>query len=51
MGNDGARAFGLDEAPGDPNESVKGQIKLLDAATRETHGGKFYTWEGENIPF
>lgn len=51
MGNAGARAMGIDEAYGDPEESVKGMLKVFDAATRETHSGKMWTWEGESVLF
>lgn len=51
MGNAGARALGLEEAWGDPDDSVKGMVKVIDAATRETHSGKMWTAEGENVLF
>ncbi|KAK3397590.1 hypothetical protein B0T20DRAFT_479789 [Sordaria brevicollis] len=51
MGNAGARAFGLEEATGDPEESVKGMVKVIDAATRETHSGKMWLAEGKTVLF
>ena len=51
MGNAGARAVGLEEAQGDPEDSVKGMLKVFDAATKETHSGKMWTFEGEAIFF
>lgn len=43
--------MGIDEAYGDPEESIKGMLKVFDAATRETHSGKMWTWEGESVLF
>ncbi|KAK1780704.1 hypothetical protein QBC45DRAFT_391281 [Copromyces sp. CBS 386.78] len=51
MGNAGARALGIDEAYGDPDESAKGMLKVFDAATRKTHSGKMWTAEGETVLF
>lgn len=47
MGNSGAQVFGLEEAPDSLDESVDGMVKLFDAATKETHGGKFWHHHGE----
>lgn len=47
MGNSGAQVFGLEEAPDSVDESVDGMVKLFDLATKETHGGKFWHYHGE----
>ncbi|WVQ81966.1 hypothetical protein IAT38_004093 [Cryptococcus sp. DSM 104549] len=43
MGNTGARRLGLDRAPVDVEDSAAAVVKLVDNATRETHGG--YMWD------
>jgi hypothetical protein len=30
---------------------VEGVLKVVDAATKESHGGKFWTNDGEELPF
>jgi norsolorinic acid ketoreductase len=47
MGNKGARAFGLEQAPESLDDSCDGMMKLFDAATKESHGGKFWHYHGE----
>lgn len=47
MGNSGAQAFGLEQAPDSVDESCDGMIELFDAATKETHGGRFWHYHGE----
>jgi NAD(P)-dependent dehydrogenase (short-subunit alcohol dehydrogenase family) len=34
-----------------PAESVAGVLKVIDAATKESHGGKFWTNDGEELSF
>ncbi|GAA5972857.1 hypothetical protein JCM11641_003976 [Rhodosporidiobolus odoratus] len=51
MGNDGARSFGLEQAPVTIEDSVAGQLRLVDEATGETHGGKFWDYTGDAIPW
>lgn len=46
MGNNGAKAFGLERAPDSVDESVDGMIKLFDIAAKGTHGGKFWYYHG-----
>jgi len=51
QGNAGAKANGMEQAPMTLADSVKGIVKLVDEATRDTHGGKFFGVEGEEIPW
>lgn len=54
MGRDTAKASGLtvDQLGGiSPAKSVEGVLKVVDAVTKETHGGKFWTNEGEELSF
>lgn len=47
MGNFGARAFGLEQAPLGIDESCDGMEKLIDVATKESHGGKLWGYDGK----
>ena len=49
-GNPGARLFGFEKAALTVEQSVEGLIKVFDAATRETHGGKLWVWDGRQVP-
>ncbi|KAB8437442.1 hypothetical protein FH972_025120 [Carpinus fangiana] len=51
MGNKGAEVMGLEKAGITTEESVTGMVKVLDAATRETHGGKLWYWDGSKQPW
>ena len=51
MGNYGAKAFGAEKAAITVEESVTGLIKVIDAATRETHGGKLWAYNGRQLPW
>jgi len=51
LGNLGAAAFGYEKAAITVDQSVGGVIKVIDAATRETHGGKMWVWEGKQVPW
>ena len=51
MGNNGAEAFGLEKAAITVKDSVEGMIKVIDAATRETHSGKLWVWDGRQVPW
>ncbi|PSS12787.1 hypothetical protein M430DRAFT_106153 [Amorphotheca resinae ATCC 22711] len=51
LGNDGAKAFGVEKAAITVEESAAGLIKVIDAATRETHGGKLWVWDGRQVPW
>ena len=47
MGNLGARTYGLEKAPLEIKESVTGVEKLIGEATKETHGGKMWGYDGK----
>lgn len=51
MGNNGAVLFGLEKAAITTKQSVEGMIKVFDVATRETHGGKLWVWDGRQVPW
>ncbi|KAK8129788.1 Glucose/ribitol dehydrogenase [Apiospora kogelbergensis] len=51
LGNHGAAAFGYAQAAIPVEESVKGVLKVVDAATRETHGGKLWSYTGDAVPW
>ncbi|KAH6717085.1 hypothetical protein BKA61DRAFT_477458 [Leptodontidium sp. MPI-SDFR-AT-0119] len=42
MGNTGARHFGMAEAIVEPADSCRAMVELIDAATKETHGGMLW---------
>jgi norsolorinic acid ketoreductase len=49
MGNMGARLLlGLEEAFIGVDESCNGIVQLIDAATKDSHGGRF--WDNEGKP-
>lgn len=39
--------LGLKEAPQPVDETCDGMVAVFDKAGKETHGGKFLTWEGK----
>lgn len=47
MGNAGAVANGLQEAPTSLEDSIKGLVEKVTHATRENSGGKFLAFDGE----
>jgi hypothetical protein len=47
MGNTGARAFGMVQAPVAVKDSCNQMVKLVDGATKESHGGKMWWHDGE----
>lgn len=49
MGNAGAKANGLEEAPTSVEECVSGMIDKIDNATREKTSGKFMSYDGQHI--
>ncbi|KAH8423683.1 uncharacterized protein LDX57_001440 [Aspergillus melleus] len=46
MGNRGALAYGYAEAPLKVGETIPGIVRLIDAAMKETHGGKLWSHRG-----
>ncbi|TVY26063.1 Norsolorinic acid ketoreductase [Lachnellula hyalina] len=51
MGNRGAHAFDINEANITTEDSVNGMIKIIDVATRDTHGGKLWEYNGSQVPW
>lgn len=54
MGNSGVKVLGktVIELGGiTVPESVVGVLKVVDAATKDSHGGRFWTYEGEELAF
>lgn len=51
LGNRGADAFGIEKAAITVDKSVNGIIKVIDAASRETHGGKMWAYKGQEVPW
>lgn len=47
MGNQGARTFGIEQAPTTVEESVNGMYNVLTTATKEKWGGKVVLYTGE----
>jgi len=51
MGNGGAKAAGLEQAPVTVNDSVTGILSVIDKAERTTHGGKYLQYDGTELPW
>lgn len=50
MGEEAVRVYGLDGCPQTLEESIGGMMKVFDAATKESHGGRFWNYDGkENV--
>ena len=49
MSNRGANFFGFGKPALTVEQSAVGMIKVIDAATRETHGGKLWVWDGRQV--
>jgi hypothetical protein len=49
MGNRSARTIGLEKAYITVDESCNGIVQLIDAATKDSHGGKFWDNEGKQL--
>lgn len=47
MGNSSAVMFGFGQAPLALDVSCDGMIKVIDAAEKETHGGRLWSYEGK----
>ena len=47
LGNEGARAFGMEQAPTTVDESVGGMYQVLTTATKNKYGGKVVLYTGE----
>jgi hypothetical protein len=54
MGNHAADTFGvkLEDLGGiSPDESIKGVVRVIDEATKATHGGKFWSYDGSQMTY
>ncbi|KAI1392522.1 NAD(P)-binding protein [Hypoxylon trugodes] len=51
MGNSSARMLGLQEAPDRLDESCDGIVKVIDEAKKEIHGGKMWSYHGNEQPW
>ncbi len=51
MGNQAVGYFGLDRAPHEPLDNVMSIVEIIDDAKRETHSGKFWNFEGKQVPW
>ena len=49
IGNRGADTFGFEQAAVSVKDSTEGVVKVIDAAKRETHGGKMRVWDGRQV--
>lgn len=49
MGQAGAEANGMEEAPVKLKDSVDGILKLVHDSSKETHNGTFWDYTGEKI--
>lgn len=47
MGNAGAPYFGFEHAPLGVEESCSGIVELIDGATKESHGGRLWGYNGK----
>ena len=46
MGNFGATSYGLEKAPLEIEESICGMVRVIGEVAKETHGGKIWTYNG-----
>ena len=51
MGNSGAVYFGVEQAPVTVEESCSKMVELIDAVTKESHGGRLWDYAGEQLPW
>lgn len=51
LGNKAAHAIGVEKADITVEESTKGIVKTIDASTRETHSGKLFKYDGNEVPW
>ncbi|XDG07549.1 hypothetical protein ABKA04_007164 [Annulohypoxylon sp. FPYF3050] len=47
LGNESARFFGYGQAPDTIDKSCDGLVEVIDTATKETHGGKMWNYDGK----
>ncbi|KAI2611820.1 NAD(P)-binding protein [Hypoxylon sp. NC1633] len=51
MGNNAAQGWGLQGALVEIDDSCDGMVKLIDVATKQSHGGKLWDYQGEEQPW
>ncbi|KAI0113015.1 NAD(P)-binding protein [Daldinia grandis] len=51
MGNRAARTFGGEKATITVEESTTGIVNIIDVATRDTHSGKMWRYDGKEVPW
>lgn len=51
IGNRGAISFGTDKPTLTVEESAGSVVKVVESATRETHSGKLFKYNGEEEPW
>ncbi|KAF0316359.1 aflatoxin biosynthesis ketoreductase nor-1 [Colletotrichum asianum] len=51
LGNNGAHYFGHEQAPLKVEDVTEGIVKVVDSATRDSHGGKLIQWDGVVLPW
>jgi hypothetical protein len=51
IGNHAAHSFSIEKATLTLEESVSGMIKVIDVASRDSHGGKLWEYNGEEVPW
>jgi NAD(P)-dependent dehydrogenase (short-subunit alcohol dehydrogenase family) len=51
IGNHAAHSFNIEKATLTLEESVSGMIKVIDVASRDSHGGKLWDYKGEEVPW
>lgn len=49
MGNSSALKVGLEKADTPVDESCDGVVHVIDAATKDSHGGKLWDFEGKHL--
>ncbi|CAF1499861.1 unnamed protein product, partial [Rotaria sordida] len=49
LGNPFAKSVGMDQAPVTIEDSIKGQLKVIDGATREKTSGRFWSFDGKEL--
>lgn len=51
MGNLAAGLLGMEHAPVTITDSVDGMLRIIDNATKEKHGAKFFEYDGKPYPW
>jgi hypothetical protein len=51
IGNHAAHSFNIEKAAITLEESVAGIVKVIDVASRDSHGGKLWEYNGGEVPW